>query len=329
MNNRRKLVIALGAGALAAPLAGFAQQQPAKVRRIGTLGLGSDYSNERRVEALLAGLRELGHVEGKHFVIEGRSINDKPEQLSNLAAGLVRLKVDVIVTSGVAATRAAQKATTTIPIVFGNLGDPVAQGFVKSLARPGGNITGHTTVAGDLNLKLLEMLRSLLPKLSRVAILMNPANPEHIVNLKNVQAAAQKIGMTIVALEVRDTKEIESALAVMVKEKAQALIVRSSPPFMQERHRIAELAAKNRLPMVSTYREYAEAGGLFSYGPNLTDNYRRVAVYVDKIFKGAKPADLPVEEPTKFELVINRKTAKALGLTIPQSLLIMMDQAID
>jgi putative ABC transport system substrate-binding protein len=329
MNNRRKLVIALGASALAGPFGSFAQQQ-GKVWHVGFLSLrrlaslDSDY-----VGAFPLGMRELGYVEGKNLVIEWRSADGKYERLPGLAAELVQLKVDAIVVGSTPATSAAQQATMSIPIIMGNSGDPVGSGFVKSLAHPGGNITGLSNIAADISPKLLEMLHIMVPKLSRVAVLMNPNNSVHTTALKNVQAAAQRTGVTVLFLNARTPQEIENAFSVMAQKKAGAVIVVRDPIFNQEVRRIAELAAKNRLPTISMIREYVEAGGLMSYGTNLGDYYRRAAIYVDKIFKGAKPGDLPVEQPTTFELFINRKTAKALGITIPQSLLISADKVIE
>ena len=330
MNTRRKLLIALGVGALAAPFTSFAQQQ-GKVWRVGFL------VPERRPGSLDShvyggfplGMRELGYVEGKDLAIEWRFADNDIARLSDLAAELVRLKVGVIVTAGSAATGAAQKATATIPIVMGSSGDPVGSGFVKSLARPGGNITGITNLITELAPKYLEMLRSMVSRLSRVAVLVNPANSAHAAILKSVQAAAQRAGITILPEEAGTQQEIESAFSNMTRQNAGAVYVVQDPLFRQQRRQIVELEAKHRLPSITAPREHPEAGGLMSYGPNYTDNYRRAATYVDKIFKGAKPADLPVEQPTKFELVINRKTAKSLGLTIPQSLLISADKVIE
>jgi len=274
-------------------------------------------------------MRELGYVEGKNLVIEWRSADGKYERFPLLAAELVQLKVDVIVTVTTPATSAAQKATTTIPIVMGTTGDPVGNGFIKSLARPGGNITGLTSIVSDLGPKHMEMLLSMVPRLSRVAVLLNPDNLAHIGVLKNVQAAAQRTSLKILPVKARTPQEIENAFSLMTREHAGAVIVAGDGFLTQQRRQIAELAVKNRLPSITGIKEYPETGGLMSYGQNLADQYRRAAVYVDKILKGAKPGDLPVEQPTRLALVINRKTAKALGLTIPQSLLIMADKVIE
>ena len=330
MNNRRKLIVALGAGALAAPLGSFAQQQ-GKVWRVGFLALrarpislDADY-----VGAFQRALRELGYVEGQNLVIDWRFAEGRTELLPVFAAELIQLKVDVIVINGTAAANAAQKATATIPIVFPNTGDPVAAGYVKSLARPGGNMTGLSNISNDIIPKHLEMLLSMVPKLTRVAVLLNSSNKANILNLERIQSAAKRTSVKILPVEARTAPEIESAFSAMARDKAGAVIVINDTFFIQQRRQIAELATKNRLPSISAVREYAEAGGLLSYGSSITDNNRRVATYVDKIFKGAKPADLPVEQPTKFELFINGKTAKALGLKIPQSLLISADKVIE
>jgi len=330
MNNRRKLVIALGAGTLVVPFGSYAQQQN-KIWRVGFLAsrhvdfLDSDnyYGPFRQ------GMRELGYVEGKNLVIEWRSAEGNNERLPGLATELVNLKADVIVAAGTPAISAAQKATTTIPIVMGNVGDPVRSGFVKSLARPAGNITGLTNMGADVRLKQLEMLLGMVPKLSRVAVLVNPTNPGNIKTLEIVQSAGQTRGVEILRADARTPQEIDNAFSWIRQQNAGALIVSSEALFQQQKSQIAELTAKHRLPSIAADRMYAEAGVLMSYGPSLAGQYRRAATYVDKILKGAKPADLPVEQPTKFELVINGKIAKALGLKIPQSLLISADKVIE
>jgi putative ABC transport system substrate-binding protein len=330
MNNRRKLVIALGASALLAPLGSFAQPQ-GKVWRIGFLSarhvdfLDSDvyYGPFRQ------GMREFGYVEGRNLVIEWRSAEGNSEHLPSLATELANLKVDVIVAGGTPATSAAQKATTTIPIVMGNIGDPVGFGFVKSLARPAGNITGLSAMAGDISLKQLEMLLGMVPKLSRVAVLVNPSNTATIKVLERVQVEAQKRGVKILRAEARTPQEIDNAFSLIRQQNAGALIVLPEGFFQQQKDQIAELTAKHRLPSVAQDRIFSEAGILMSYGPRLTDQYRRAAYYVDRILKGAKPGDLPIEQPMTLELVINRKTAKALGLTIPQELLVRADKVIE
>ena len=328
MTTRRQLVIVIGASALAAPLASFAQKHD-QVRRVGFLiarRLAPGDTNYYR--AFPEGMRELGYVEGKNLVIEWRYADGKFERLPELAAELVQLKVDVIVTAGTAATSAAQKATTTVPIVMGTTNDAVISGFVKSLALPGGNITGISNLTVDLSAKDLEILLSVEPKLSRVAVLVNPGNSAHAPIVKTVQAAALKPGVKILPLEARTTQEIEDGFSTVAQQNAGAVLVALDAFLVQQGRQIAELAVKYRMPSVFAVREHVEVGGLMSYGPNLSDNYRRAATYVDKIFKGAKPGNLPIEQPTKFELIINLKTAKALGLTIPQSLLLRADEVI-
>ena len=327
MNNRRKLLVTLGAGALAfaAPPGSFGQQQ-GKVWRVGVLSPTSASLSSPNTGAFLKGMRELGYVEGKNLVIEWRFADGKLERLPDLAAELVQLKVDIIVTAGATAISAAQKATTTIPIVMASTGDPVGSGFVKSLARPGGNITGLSNMAGDIAAKFIDLLRSVVPKLSRVAML-TPSTTYGELS-KSVQAAAQKAGVKTLVAVASTQHEIEDAFSMMVREKAEAVFVGSPIVFAQQHRQIAELALKYRLPSLFQDRVTVEVGGLMSYGQKLTDNYERSATYVDKIFKGAKPGDLPVEQPVSFELVVNLKTAKALGLTIPQSLLLRADEVI-
>ena len=328
---RRQVLVALGAGALAAPLASFAQQQ-GKVWRIGFLAPRSrpDSIESDLYGAVVRGMRELGYVEGKNLAIEWRFADNSPDRLRGLAAELVRLKVDVIVTPGAASTSAVQKATTTLPVVMINAGDPIISGFGASLARPGGNITGPTSLAEDYSSKHLQFLLDMLPKLSRVALLSNNfASAIHATILKNIQAAAQKTGVKILPVEARDAQDLEQAFAVMIRESAGAVIIAQNPLFLQVRRQIADLAAKHRLPSIAAYRDYVEVGILMSYGHDNTENYRRAATYVDKILKGAKPGELPVEQPTKFEMFINGKTAKALGLKIPHSLLLSADKVIE
>jgi putative ABC transport system substrate-binding protein len=330
MNNRRKLFIALGANVIAAPFASFAQQQ-GKIWRVGFLAQRhvNFIDSDNYYGPFRQGMQNLGYVEGKNLIIEWRSAEGKNERLPSLAAELVNFKVDVIVTVGAPAISAAQKATATIPIVMGGTSDPVGFGFVSSLARPAGNITGLSNMAADVRLKQLEMLLAIVPKVSRVAVLVNPSNTASIKNLEKVQAAAEKRGVKILRADAGTPQEIENAFTWMREQNAAALIVVLDQFLLQQKNQIAELTAKHRLPAVTSDRAYSESGVLMSYGTNLADQYRRAATYVDKIFKGAKPGDLPVEQPTKFELVINSKTAKSLGLTIPQSLLISADKVIE
>lgn len=276
------------------------------------------------------GMRELGYTEGKNLVIEWRFADNKIERFPELAAELVGLNVDVIVAATPPAISAVQKATSMIPIVMATVGDPVGNGFVNSLAHPGGNITGTSLLLGDLHAKRLQMLLDMVPRLSRVAILLNPAVPQTAA-LESIQAAAQRAGVKIVVVEARTPQEIDKAFAMITRQKTRAVLVLPHPLFNTpaQLRQIAELALKKRLPSTHSIQEYAEAGGLMSYGSSFADSFLRAATYVDKIFKGAKPADLPVEQPSKFELVINGRTAKALGLAVPQSLLISADKVIE
>lgn len=326
MNKRREFLVALGAGAIAfgAPPDAFSQQQ-GKVWRIGFLGVRKEPELQG---VFVRGMSDLGYVDGKNLLIESRSAEGKVERLPGLADDLVRLKVDVIVTAGRVATGAAQKATVTIPIVMGNSIDPVGYGFVRSLAHPGGNITGLSDLTTDTGPKLLEMLRSVMPSLSHVAVLVNPTNSSQLLFVKGVQSTAQSMSLTMVPVEARTAADIEKAISAIARGKAGAIIVLSDGVLLEHRRQIAELTAKYRLPTMSNNREYVDAGALMSYGPELADQFRRAAGYVDKILKGAEPGDLPVQQPTKLELVINLKTAKALGLTVPQSLLLRADEVI-
>jgi len=330
MISRRKLIFALSLSPLAASCRAYSQQQ-GKIWRVGFLALRHvDFvDTDYYYGPFRQGMRELGYVEGRNLAIEWRSAEGKAERLTDLAAQLVQGKVDVIVTAGSAATSVAQKATATIPIVIAATSDPVGSGFVKSLVRPGGNITGLSTLSLDISPKNLEIMLSIVPKLSQVGVLVNPANSGHAAIVKSTQAAAQKLNIKVLPAEARTAQEIERAFSVMAREHAGAVIVAIDAFFIQQGRQIADLAAKHRLPTMSGSREYVESGGLASYGQNLADNYRRAATYVDKILKGAKPGDLPVEQPTTFELFISRKAAKALGITIPQSILVRADKVIE
>ena len=327
LTTRREFFGTLVAGFLVVPLAAEAQA-PAKVPRIGFLTSLSPAESAISLESFRQGLRELGYVEGKTIATEFRFAERRPERLPALAAELVRLKVDVIVTGGPPAPEAAKQATSTIPIVFAVTGDPVAEGLVASLARPGGNITGLATIAADLVAKQLELLKEVAPKISRVAVLQNSGNHGHPPQLRQAEGAAQVLGMQLHMVQAGSPAEIEAAFAAMRSQRAGGVLVLRDPLFYAQRTRITALAAKSRLPAVYGNREEAEAGGLMAYGASIQVTFRRAATYVDRILKGAKPADLPVEQPTKFELVINLKAAKALGLTIPPSLLQRVDQVI-
>jgi len=296
---------------------------------VGILATEDQLSAQTVVAAFKQGLQELGYVEGKNLTLQLRFADGKFELVPGFATELVNLKVDVIVSAGTVTTIALQKATSTIPIVMANTLDPVGNGLVKTLARPGGNITGLSSLGDDIGGKHLEMLLSVAPKLSRVAVLLNPGNQSNPLVLKSIQSAALKTSAKILPLEARTAPEIENAFSAMTQGKAGAVIVARDGFFIRQSRQIAELALKNRLPSISERANYAEVGGLMGYGVSQEEQFRRAATYVDKIFKGANPADLPVEQPTKFELVINRKTAKALGVTIPQALLISADKVIE
>ena len=293
-------------------------QQPVKVSRIGFLGFPSPSANAARNEAFRQGLRELGYVEGKNIVIEWRFAEGKLDRVSALAAELVRLKVDVIVTGGAGSTRPANEATNTIPIVMAQDPDPVGNGFVASLARPGRNITGLSTLAPELSGKQLELLKEIAAKLSRVAVLGTSTSPANAQSLREVELAAGALNVQLQYLDIRSPNDIELAFQEARKTRVDAFLALIGPVLANQRTQIADLAVKSRLPAIYGQPEYVEAGGLMSYAVSFTDLHRRAATYVDKILKGAKPADLPVEQPTKFELIINLKTAKQIGLTIPQ-----------
>jgi len=311
---------------VAAPLAVDAQPPAGKTTRIGYLSFRSGPAHLE--EAFRQGLRELGYVEGHNLAIEYRWADFKPDRAATLAAELVSLKVDVIVsTGGPIPAKAAKKATKTIPIVF-TVSDPVGLGLVARLDRPGGNLTGINILTVELNAKRLELLKDAVPGVSRVAVLANPANPATAEALEELQVAGRALRVKVQVLEARERQEIDTAFVAMARGRAEALLVMNDPMFLTQRERIVDLAAKHRLPGIFQFREFAEAGGLLSYAANLADIYRRLAYYVDKILKGAKPGELPVEQPTKFELVINLKTAKALGLTIPPSLRLRADELI-
>jgi len=321
------VLVAFALGLFPAPLTGEAQQA-GRVYRIGFLGATSASGYAPQVQAFRRGLRDLGYVEGKNLVIDFRWAEGNYARLPELAAELVLLKPDVLVTHAPAGTLAAKQATATIPIVMGVVGDAVAMGLVESLARPGGNVTGSSFFFPELNAKRLEVLKEALPRLSRVGVLLNPDNPANVATLRAMEEAARSVKIQLHAVEVRSPAEFEGAFATMVKGRAGALAVYDDAMLIAEAARIADLARKSRLPTIG-FIEYAKAGGLLAFGVNFPDLWRRAAGFVDKILKGAKPADLPVEQPTKFELVINLKTAKALGLKIPQSVLIRADEVIE
>jgi putative ABC transport system substrate-binding protein len=322
-------VLTLSAVLIALCLSAEAQQQPKKIPRIGLLGSlsASSSSDLIRTAAFLQGLRDLGYVDGKNIIIEYRYADGKFERLPSLAAELVRLKVDILVARGAPAAHAAKNATSTIPIVMGNAADPVGTGLVASLARPGGNITGMSDFNSGVITKRLELLKEVVPTVSRVAVLLNPANPTNPPQLKEVQAVAPALGVTLLSLEVKGADDIERAFTAMRRERTGAVLVIGGAAGNHV-SRLAELVVKNRLPTIWSSSEVVETGGLMSYGTNFADLYRRAATYVDKILKGAKPSDLPVEQPKKFEFVINLKTAKQIGLTIPPNVLARADKVI-
>jgi len=323
------LVFLLAVGILAVPPAGETQQGAA-IPRIGFLSASSssDPRTPHYLGAFREGLRELGYVEGQNIAIEYRWAEGKYDRLPGLAAELVSLKVDIIVATALPAIQAAKQATGTIPIVMTSSLDPVATGFAANLARPGGNITGLSAMAPEIVGKQLELLKELVPKVSRVALLGNPANPGTAPMVRRAQDAARELGIRLQPLEARSPSEIDNAFAAMTRERAGALLVLLDVMFADHRARIADLAAKHRLPAVYGLQDFAEVGGLIVYGSSFVDRFRRAAIFVDKILKGAKPAALPIEQPTRFALTINLRAAKALGLTIPQSLLLRADQVI-
>ncbi len=325
---RRQLISLLGGAVVSWPLAAHAQQ-PAKVLRIGFLGNSTAALEANLIGPFRDGLSALGYVEGRNVVIEYRWAEGKYERFAGLIAELIALKVDVIVTAGTPATLAVKKATTRVPLVMIAVGDPVGTGIVASLARPGGNITGLSSMAPDLEGKRLELLREVAPGLSRIAVFWNPANAFNAGAMRQVRAAADALRISVLPLAVRTAEELDGAFAAIIKERPEALIVFADRIFLHNRLRMMEFAAENRLPSVNAYQELVEAGGLMSFGPSYEDMHRRAATYVDKIFKGAKPADLPVEQPTRFKLVINLKTARALGLNIPPTLLVLADEVIE
>jgi putative ABC transport system substrate-binding protein len=323
---RRGFITLLG-GAAAMPLTARAQQ-PGKVPRLGYLGFGPASAYDTRLEALRAGLRDLGYVEGKNIVIEFRWA-DRVDQLPALAAELVRMKVDVIFANSSTLVEPARQATQTIPIVFSNHADPVGIGHVASLPRPGGNITGLSMLLTDLVAKELEILSEALPQAKRIGVLWNPTTPSHTPAVRAVEDAAKKLGVRLILVPVRVAGDFDAAFGTMVQEGAAGFLVVPSPLSTSYRTELAELALKNRLPAMYGHKDYVEAGGLMSYGADIVDLNRRAAAYIDKILKGARPGDLPVEQASKYQLVFNLKTAKALSFQIPPTLLARADEVIE
>jgi len=327
---RRREFIALVGGAIVCPTGVRAQPQAGKVPRIGYLRVTSASDRPPLLDAFRQALRELRWIEGQNVVIDYRFAEGRLDRLPDLAAELVRLKVDVIVSLGTQGVTAARNATDTIPIVMIGVRDPIAIGLIASLAHPGGNVTGVSGYAGlEIVAKQLELLKETVPEIRRVAVLSNPTNAYHQLAIKELNVAAGSLGVQLQLLEARGPNEFDGAFAAMAKERAGALLVLSDIMFNGHGTRLADLAASRRLPTANAVRESVEAGGLMSYGPSFLDSYRRSAAYVDKILKGDKPADLPVEQPTKFELVINLKTAKAIGVTVPSTLLARADEVIE
>ncbi len=319
------LIVTLALATLLVPAVSHAQR-PAKIPRIGIIGDWPEDSPSW--EVFRQGLRDLGYVEGQNLAMEWRFTEGNLDRLAETATELVRLQMDIIVTTGTPATRAAMHATTTIPIIMVSAGDPLRAGLVASLARPGGNVTGSTILGPELSAKRLQLLKEILPTASRVAFLWNPTNPANVLHFEDIQAGARALGVTLHSVEVSSPNEFTSAFAAMMRERPDALIMTADAMHQVHVGQIIDFAAKNRLPVTSNVKENVVAGALMSYGASLPELYRRATLYVDKILKGAKPGDLPVQQPMKFELVINLKTAQALGLTIPPSLLFQADEVI-
>jgi putative ABC transport system substrate-binding protein len=328
MNNRRKLFIALGASALAWTGHPRAQPKPAKIARIGLLQPGLAASSQRNIEALREGLRDFGYVEGKNLVIEPRWADGNYERLNELAAELVRLKVDVIVTTGTPGTQAAKQATTSIPIIMASSGDPVAAGLVTSLARPGGNVTGSSMFSPEIHAKRLALLREVMPQIRRVAALINRGNPAFVTDLKELEHAARSLKLDLQQFDVRGPDAFDSAFSEMSKHRMDAVVVLDDAMLNANVKGTADTAARGRLPSAGNLA-FADAGGLIGYGIDPVENYRRAAKFVDRILKGGKPGDLPIERATSFYLVMNMKIAKTLGITIPQSILLRADKVIE
>jgi putative tryptophan/tyrosine transport system substrate-binding protein len=328
-STRRNFLLALG-GAIIAPIRALAQQAPGRIHRIGVLGLASAAVHAKHVEALVAGLRDLGYVDGRHISLEYRWANNRRERLPELAVELVRLKVDILVTHSTPATQAARNAAPTTPVVMISIADPVAAGFAASLARPGGNVTGMSNLAAGVVPKHVELLAQLVPRVDAFAVLRHSGNPVAMApQMKGIEAAARALRLQARVFDVRSAEDMENAFSGIVAARVAGVVVLSEPLFIEERQRIAELARNGRVPTVFSREENVDAGGLMSYGPSLTGMFRQAAVFVDKILRGARPSDLPVEEPTKLELTVNLRTARALGVIIPQSVLVRADRVID
>lgn len=328
MSTRRGVLRALGIGVLALPF-GLHAQQRVKTARIGYFSYTAQSVSAPYLDAFKRGMAELGYVEGKSYLLDVRSADGKADRLPVLAAELVQLKLDIIVVASAPAARAVLQATRSIPIVMATMADPVRTGLIKSLARPGGNVTGLSDMTGDLSGKNLDLIKIVVPRLSRIAVLTDRMTPASVQALKDIDMAAHASRLKVISASASNPSEIEAAFVFFSREHAEAMIVTPSTFFLQQERQILDLSTKSGLPSIGIYRGYAEAGGLMAYGPNFQENFRRAATYVDKILKGANPGDLPVEQPMTLELVINRKTAKSLGLTIPQELLLRADKVIE
>ena len=327
---RREVIFLLGVAATSSSSwsrAAFAQR-PA-LRRIGFMGNSTAELEANLIGPFRDGLRDLGYDEGRNIQIEYRWAEGNYDRFPQLVAELLASKVEVIVTAGTPATLAVKRATTTVPLVMIAVGDPVGTGIVPSLARPGGNITGLSSIAPDLEGKRLELLREIDPKLSHVAVFWNPANAFHIASMRQARAAAKTLQIKLLPLAVSKTEDLEGAFSTILKERPEALLILADRVFLHDREPMMDFATKNRLPSVNAYHELVEAGGLMSYGPSYEDMHRRAAIYVDKILKGARPGGLPVEQPSKFNLIVNVKAAKAIGVTIPETFLLRADQVIE
>jgi putative ABC transport system substrate-binding protein len=324
---RREFITLLG-GAVALPFAAQAQQA-AKIPRIAFMGNSTAAMEANLIKPFRDGLRELGYEEGRNLIIEFRWAEGKYDRFPALIAELLTAKVDLIVTAGTPATLAVKKATSTVPLVFIAVGDPVGTGVVPSLARPGGNLTGLASISPDLESKRLQLLREINPGLSHVAFLFNPSNPFYVTSMKQANAAIKALQMKLLSLPVSKTEDLDGAFDKILKERPEALLVLADRVFLHNRNRIMEFATKNRLPTMVPYKELVEAGGLIGYGPSYEDMHRRAADYVDKILKGAKPGDLPVEQPTKFDLRVNLKAARAIGIKIPEGFLLRADEVLE
>lgn len=327
--NGKRLAVLLGLLLMIAVLPHLSHAQRSKIPRIGLLFVPSESVHSRLVGAFRQGMRELGYIEGRTVFFEGRYADGQADRLPRLAAELVALNVDVIVTAASPAVSAAGRATSTIPIVFAAVGDAVAAGHVSSLARPGGNITGLSLLGKELSSKRLELLKELYPRAARLAVLFNPQDHGMAIRVAEAQAAARALGLSVLLLEIKTPKEFEHAFSTMTKEHPDAILTVVDGLTMAHRKRIIDFAAENRLPAIYETKEFTETGGLMSYGPDLSENYRRAAMFVDKILKGTKPTDLPVEQPSTFEFVVNLKTARALGIAVPQALLLRADKIIE